>query len=909
MNHEPSWPWAKWEPVDGDVGSLLLGHLRACNAQHFADASVESVVATTLPFYKGYRLDLLQMTGPQGTERAFLLESSNDVQWLNGESWPIHNANEAERLHLTNDNVADYLKYFLTFLQTKGESFVLIESADDIAQGEVGDDEESDDELTLEAARQFVQPFEVRPGEESNSWLASATIAYQHVLFTAEFSIIDTGLVEMVDDEPRGELGQLVVPISERLWFPDESSPVAPALLDQSIESTSPPLHDRQITEAVVAVLLEDAISDLISSSASNRTLLRHFNSTTQSLSPIEQFSRLMFDSQPVVVIESDIPYVEDFVAGLLVKEPSRSGFSVRASSMTSDDLRCELTINSNCTEYLLSFHTYRSLFDEERISHELTLSEARVIIGCNRVTDVPEALRRVTDLVITFPQIDRRRFARIFERVFRVKPPQDWDQPGADWTRFLIPADFHIPRRLGLDATDALSLLRDRVQSRLDLVTPNQGLSLSELNGMGEARQVAEDLIDDIRAAQNGTIEWSVVDRGMLLIGAPGTGKTTLARAIAKDCGVKFVVASATQWQSAGALDAHLRAMRADFNEARRYAPAILFIDEIDSIGNRENVNDSNTFYQSEVINALLEEIQGISTVESVIVIGATNYVERVDPALRRAGRLDQVVEIPRPNIDGLAKIFDHYLVSYEQRSELNTRALAELAFGLTGADVEFFVRGAARRARRESRPLGQLDLVAEITRRPRRPDSAPRLNPEEILRVAAHEAGHAVARLLSSSKGEDLAFATIIPRLDGSLGYVASVPSDSNVMTRHSMVEYLGICLAGRAAEELVFGPDNIGGGAGGPSDTSDLAVATRFATQIVCQSGLGDDSSLMWTATPTPEQQLQIGELLRNTYQSIRLTLASNRPTLDLVANSLAEKQELSGKELRELVTSLK
>lgn len=169
----------------------------------------------------------------------------------------------------------------------------------------------------------------------------------------------------------------------------------------------------------------------------------------------------------------------------------------------------------------------------------------------------------------------------------------------------------------------------------------------------------------------------------------------------------------------------------------------------------------------------------------------------------------------------------------------------------------------------------------------------------------MAAHEAGHAVARLLSSSKGDDLAFATIVPRLDGSLGYVASVPSDNNVMTRPTMLEYLGVCLAGRAAEELIFGADNVGAGAGGPSSTSDLAVATRFATQIVCQSGLGDEGSLVWTSTPTPDQQEQVGELLRSSYQSIRLTLASNQLILDLVANALAEKQELSGKELRELV----
>src|SRR5439155_18671370 len=110
----------------------------------------------------------------------------------------------------------------------------------------------------------------------------------------------------------------------------------------------------------------------------------------------------------------------------------------------------------------------------------------------------------------------------------------------------------------------------------RLRLVSADTGPSLAELHGLGEAKQICEDLMADIRAAQTGQIPWSAVDRGLLLIGRPGTGKTTLARAVAKECGIKFVIASAAKWQAAGYLDAHLRAMRADFAEARRFAPAI---------------------------------------------------------------------------------------------------------------------------------------------------------------------------------------------------------------------------------------------------------------------------------------------------------------------------------------------
>ncbi len=332
----------------------------------------------------------------------------------------------------------------------------------------------------------------------------------------------------------------------------------------------------------------------------------------------------------------------------------------------------------------------------------------------------------------------------------------------------------------------------------------------------------------------------------------------------------MKFIVASAAAWQSAGALDVHLRAMRADFSEARRYAPAILFIDEVDSIGSREQLEGPNTIYQTEVINALLAEIQGIESTDSVIVIGATNYAEKVDPALRRAGRLDQVVAIPLPNIEGLEQIFGYYLSRYEADGgelgpDIDARALAQMAFGLTGADVEFFVRGGARRARRENRPLGQQDLMAEVTRRPRRPDSAPQLTAAEMHRVAVHEAGHTVARLISSSRGADLAFASIVPRLDGSLGFTASVPNTTRVLTRRTMLEQLQTLLAGRAAEEVVFGADDIGAGAGGPSLSSDLAVATRLATLIVCQSGLGGDGLLRWTTQPAAGQEDTIDDVI--------------------------------------------
>lgn len=911
-------PWASWEPCEEQRAAAVLARLAEALPAFFADSIVLECRSLTLSFYDDHQLVELGFVRDHGTERAFVLDGLGTTVWLSGDSGPIHETNENESLVLTDETVADYVRFFFYFLRADSGAFVLTEDS-----SEIGPDDDTDVDsteagtaLTLAEARGQTRPLTAR-GRDDGRWLFDATIAYGDALFTSSIAVGPDGQVEMLDDEPIGTLDGLVVSQPPALTLQIQADHLAAEPPDTRYRSEGPlddaVQPDREVTQAVVAALLEDALRERNSDTKPGSVLLRHFNSQTHADRPIEQLTRLMSESTAMVLIESDIPFVEDFVARLAAAPDVGHGDVVRAGPVSGDDLRCEIAVNNHSKLYLLSFQTYRGLFDAERVANDLALSDASVLIGCNRAGEVPEPLRRMADLVLSFPRIDRQRFARIFERVFGVKPVAGWEGEGSDWTRFLVPADFHAPRRLGLSAAEALTLLRDRVAARLHAVTPDVGPRLDELHGLGEARQVAEDLIEDIRAAQDGEIPWTAVDRGLMLVGAPGTGKTTLARAIAKECGVKFVVASAANWQSSGYLDAHLRAMRNDFAEARRYAPAILFIDEVDSVGSRERIQGPSVQYQTEVINALLAEIQGIDSTESVIVIAATNYLDNVDPALRRAGRLDQVVEIPLPNIEGLERIYGYYLDLFasgggELGSDVDVRGLAELTFGLSAADVEFFVRGGARRARRNRRPLGQEDLLAEVTRRPRHPDSAPRLTPAEMRRVAIHEAGHAVARLTSATKGADLTFVTITPRLDGSLGFTAAVPADTRVLTRRSMLEQLETVLAGRAAEEVIFGPDDISAGAGGQSSGSDLAVATRLATLLVCQSGLSDDSLLRWTTQPTADQDEKIDQVLRDAYRNTRSRLQACRALLEQVAKTLQDKQEVSGKELRELLQEI-
>jgi AAA+ superfamily predicted ATPase len=907
-----------WQPCAASERAVLLAGLRERAPRTFADAVIRSARYTRLPFYDDHALYDVELDGVQGVERALLLRSEREMRWLDGTSTPIHAVNDHEVLRLTAETVPAYVRFFLLVLRGGQGAFTLIETADELVIRESVEDRAAA-QAVLDSARSQWHPLQLQGDDESGRFRVTATVAYAGGLYRAAYAVKPNGEIEMVDDSPLAVLDDLLVPVCPALVpEPVDSKPTPEEKVRQlkdllehaqekaAVSEAAPGIDDRHATEAVVSVMLAEAARASL-----DHTLLQRFNSQSQAGGPLGQLTRFVHDFSPIIVIESEIPFVEDIVVGLL--DPDRKAFpradTERASAVSGDDSRCYVDLRDSDTKlHLISFHAYRSLWDAEWTAHQLAIGEAAVLIGCERRADVPEPLRRVADLVLTMPRIDEKLFVQIFRHVMRASPPASWRKGGGDWVRYLLHSDFHAPLRLKLSAVDAVNYLRERVQSRLAAVSAASSPALKDLHGLGEARQVADDLIADIAAARAGRIPWSAVDRGLLLVGAPGTGKTTLAKAIARACEIKFVHASAAQWQSAGALDLHLRAIRATFAEARRYAPAILFIDEIDSIGNRESFAGSNAIYQTEVVNGLLEQMQGMDENEPVIVVAATNFLDKVDPALRRAGRLDQVVNVPRPNIAGLEEILRFHLAPHRAQGQVqrdvNVKALARLAFGLTGADIEFFVRGAARRARKQGAKISQADLIAEITRRPRRPDSVVQLSVEEMQRVAVHESGHALAALKSESGAREVNYVSIIPRMDGSLGFTASTPPQGAVLTRPEVLDRLRTILAGRAAEEVVYGKDRISLSSGG-SESSDLAVATRIATNVICTSGFGGDRSLQWTPQPTPAQAAQIDALLASAYRAAVRLLKAERKALDRITAALVERQELDGAKVRSLM----
>ena len=339
-------------------------------------------------------------------------------------------------------------------------------------------------------------------------------------------------------------------------------------------------------------------------------------------------------------------------------------------------------------------------------------------------------------------------------------------------------------------------------------------GPTLFELQGLGEAKTFALELLEDLQDFKAGRIPASALPKGVILSSPPGCGKTALARAIAKSAGVHFIATSYAAWQSNkdGHLGAVTRAIRSVFAEARANAPSILFIDEIDSLPTRGTDKYYDNWWTS-LVNCLLEELDGFDRREALIVIGACNDTRRLDPALVRSGRLDKHIRIALPDPIALAGILRTHLGHDLEGVDL--RPAAASANGATGADAERWVRGARRRARKAGRAITLDDLVAEIREgREDFPASVRR-------RVSYHEAGHAICAIVLGI-GEPQSLAVNVAG-----GTILVERGAVNAQTAADIKRLITYTLAGRAAEELVFGDACAGCGGG---EHSDLALASE-------------------------------------------------------------------------------
>ena len=332
----------------------------------------------------------------------------------------------------------------------------------------------------------------------------------------------------------------------------------------------------RPALQSLVALLHDRALDE-----AATDRLLRHVLDGSPRTEWLSRFARFVFTANPVIVIESDFPFAEEVVYEVLLGmvEPAQRRRAV-PPQIAGEELVVQVpTVGS--AVMLLPQYAGERINQLARVCRELSTRDVSVLIGCEKFAFLPEPLRRITDQRIRLRAIDTALFPQLFTAAIGIAPPTNWDRDAAQWLRHVQHTDFEQPQRLGLDADRALGFIRESVAERVRTVDSTQGKGLDALHGLGDAARFAHDLIREIAEAVAGRLSWNDVDRGVLLAGPPGTGKTTLARAIAKECGVKFVSASVAGWQSVGHLGDHIVAIRGTFAEARRYAPAILFLDK----------------------------------------------------------------------------------------------------------------------------------------------------------------------------------------------------------------------------------------------------------------------------------------------------------------------------------------
>ena len=388
-----------------------------------------------------------------------------------------------------------------------------------------------------------------------------------------------------------------------------------------------------------------------------------------------------------------------------------------------------------------------------------------------------------------------------------------------------------------------------------------------------------------------------------LLLSGPPGTGKTTFAAAVAETCEASFISTSCARWQSHGHLSDFLKAMNESFEDAARQAPCILFLDEFDAVGDRSKFQGDNASYGVQVVNGLLEALDGSKSREGVVVIAATNYPDSIDLALRRPGRLDRHIEIGLPNFEARKGIIAIHL-----RAEVPEEVLAEAARatnGYSGAALVQLARDARKRARRARRPVSAEDLKAV---------TPPLIAIEESARYAAcvHEAGHAVV-------GVELGFGTIevitvlheVALSGDRAGYVGWRRPNPLHRSRESYVNEIAMFMAGRAAEDVILGvvTDGFGGGKG-----SDLHRAADVATLMEANLGLGQGLSYnRVTSSEDLEKLRQSDPVLRRRVEKLlaieleraKSIVLGHRRQVEALANAVLEKGLLGPQDVARLL----
>ncbi len=466
-----------------------------------------------------------------------------------------------------------------------------------------------------------------------------------------------------------------------------------------------------------------------------------------------------------------------------------------------------------------------------------------------------------------------------------------------------------------------AAGISRSLAQSNPTKITTGKTkTTFKDVAGIDSEKQELMEIVDFLKDGKKFRDVGARVPRGILLSGEPGTGKTLLARAIAGEANVPFFAASGSDF-SGIIVGLGVAKIKEIFEMAKRNAPCILFIDEIDAIGQRRSTHSYNDQDREQTLNQLLIEMDGFSNDTGIIVIGATNRADMLDPALLRPGRFDRQVYIELPDLSGRREILDLYAKKLKVGSDVNLQDLARGTTGFSGADLENLLNEAALHAVRNGRAeIAQPDVEEAHDKILMGPRKVRKMRPEDIKLTAYHEAGHAFVSIMYADITDPIHKATIIPR-GRALGMVQHLPIDDKVsMTIAEVRANLAIALAGRAAEEIFFGADKITTGA-----ESDIAMATRLARYSITTAGLspklglaainqvnsfGTRSALENASEKTAELvDAEVRAWLDSAHADATKLLSKNKETVRKLAEELLARETLTGDEIKEIVSGKK
>ena len=458
--------------------------------------------------------------------------------------------------------------------------------------------------------------------------------------------------------------------------------------------------------------------------------------------------------------------------------------------------------------------------------------------------------------------------------------------------------------------------------KSRAKLLTEKHGrVTFQDVAGIDEAREELEEIVEFLKDPTKFSRLGGKIPKGALLVGSPGTGKTLLARAIAGEANVPFFTISGSDFVEmfVGVGASRVRDM---FEQAKKNAPCIVFIDEIDAVGRHRGAGLGNGNDEREqTLNQLLVEMDGFEANEGIIIVAATNRPDVLDPALLRPGRFDRQVVVPRPDIEGREKILGVHMKKVPLAPDVDPRVIARGTPGFSGADLANLVNEAALNAARKNKRLVAMQEFEEakdkVMMGAERKSMV--MTEDEKKMTAYHEAGHAIVSIHEAAS-DPIHKATIIPR-GRALGMVMRLPERDNYSYhRDKMYANLSVSMGGRVAEELIFGYDKVSSGA-----SSDISYASGLARDMVTKWGMSDALGPLEYSEPDGETYLgyssarpirmsnetaqlidsEVRRIVEGGHTQAKKLLKKHIKELHALAGALLEYETLSGDEIKALL----